>query len=304
MDQYVPGPKQIVNRMGWAMSAMAATVLGIQYLVELLVYKYAPTIRESNWYAWVLTALSIVGIGLPVLYLISKISVPKAEKKEPKKLRITEFIMIFFICVAAMYLFNYFGIFIAFIISLAKGSDIINPLENVILNGNFLLSFLYGAIVGPIVEELMFRKLLLDRLRRLGDLPAILLTGIAFGLFHMNILQFFYASALGFIFAYVTIKTNRIRYSIILHMLINSIGIVVAPLVVKANNIGVMLVLATWVFTAIAVGCTFFALNIKKVRFEKAEETIARKSSYFLNPGTIVFCLITVAMTIYQIMVL
>lgn len=299
---YIPGPKTIVNRMGWALSAMAGSVLGIQFLIQYLLYKIAPAILDTDWYGWAATAISVAGIGLPVLFLVSRIAVPKAEKKESKKLRFTEFIMIFFICVAAMYLFNYLGVFIAFLISLIKGSEILNPLEDAVINSNLLLSALYGAIVAPIVEELMFRKLLLDRLRRLGELPAILLSGIAFGLFHMNILQFFYATVLGFLFAYVTIKTNRIRYSIILHMMINSIGIAIAPLVLKSGNMGFMLVMATWVLTAIAVGSTFFALNIKKVRFEKAEETIVKKSYYFLNPGTIVFCLITIVMTVIQIM--
>ena len=55
----------------------------------------------------------------------------------------------------------------------------------------------------------------------LKDKVAIITTAILFGLFHANFSQFFYAVALGMIFAYVTLKTGTIKYSIILHIVVN-----------------------------------------------------------------------------------
>ena len=77
-------------------------------------------------------------------------------------------------------------------------------------------------ICAPVVEELIFRKILLDRLRPFGDMPAILISGLAFGLFHMNLYQFFYAAALGILFAGVVLKTGKIWHSMLLHAIVNS----------------------------------------------------------------------------------
>ena len=106
-------------------------------------------------------------------------------------------------------------------ISNIKGEELSNTLEDFVLNGNMMITMFYGILIAPIMEELIFRKILLDKLRRFGDKPAILMTGVAFGLFHMNLPQFDYASVLGFLFAYLTIRKNTIRYAVILHMIIN-----------------------------------------------------------------------------------
>ena len=64
------------------------------------------------------------------------------------------------------------------------------------------------VIVGPIFEEWLFRKQLIDHTRKYGEKTAILLSGLAFGLFHMNLFQFFYAFLLGLMFGYVYTRTS------------------------------------------------------------------------------------------------
>jgi len=186
------------------------------------------------------------------------------------------------------------------IIALLKGEDImslVNPLQEVLAGSNFIITLIYASLVAPIVEELIFRKLLLDKLRRFGDVPAILMTGFAFGLFHMNLSQFFYATALGFIFAYITIKTNTVRYSIILHIMINFIGTIVAPMATKQNAI-FSLIIMFWMLTAITLGVVFFILNVKKIKLERPTIPVEKKSIFFINLGTILYtgiCLVMIA---------
>ena len=50
-----------------------------------------------------------------------------------------------------------------------------------------------------------------------------------FGLFHLNLFQFFYAFGLGLMFGYVYMRTSQLRYSIVMHMIINFNGSVLAP---------------------------------------------------------------------------
>ncbi|MDF2537865.1 MAG: putative rane protein [Herbinix sp.] len=301
MDDNGKQAKKILNRSGLALFIMGLAIIAASLVIELVLYHFVPDLLNSEWYAMGATAISVAGVGLPVFFLIIK-NVPSTERRTVIKLRISEFIVYFFICVAAMYLADYLGVFINMLIEFMIGGTMYNPLEDVILGSNRILTILYGAIAGPIVEELIFRKLLLDKVRRFGDLPAILITGIAFGLFHMNLLQFFYATVLGFIFAYVTLKTNTVRYAILLHIMINSIGVILAPLALQEENMGLLMIMGLWVLASITIGCTLFAVNVKKIHLTKGVP-VDKKSVYFLNTGTILFIILCVAMSIRVLLI-
>ncbi len=293
--------KRLLNRLGLALSIMAAAILFTQFLLGFILKSSFPGAEKTQWYTWVLTGVSVVLVGLPTFYGVTR-NIPVSFPKPIQRLKLTQFIVIFLICAAAMYVTNYISVFINLMISIIKGEDLLNPALDAIYGGSFWITLIYTGIIAPIVEEIIFRKIMLDRVRRFGDLPAILLTGIAFGLFHMNLAQILYATALGIIFAYVTIKTNTIRYSILLHVMINVIGATIAPLAVKAENLLYIVILMIWVFGSIAAGVTLLIVNRNKITLDQGEITVGRKSIFILNTGTILFILICLIMTVSLIL--
>ena len=80
------------------------------------------------------------------------------------------------------------------------------------------------------------RKQIIDHIRQYGERPAILLSALAFALFHTNMFQLFYTFGLGLIFGYVYVRTSRLRYSLLMHMIINFNGGIVAPWVISQAN--------------------------------------------------------------------
>ena len=80
------------------------------------------------------------------------------------------------------------------------------------------------------IEEYIFRWKFLNRLRRFGDKAAITYTALMFGLMHGNVTQFLYAAVIGVVLGYVAVKTGRMRYNCLLHILINSWSLVIAML--------------------------------------------------------------------------
>lgn len=85
-----------------------------------------------------------------------------------------------------------------------------------------VLMILAVCIVGPIAEELVFRGMIFGKLRRAFSFwPAAIISGIMFGVFHMNIMQGVYASVLGVLLAYVYEKTQTIFGSIFFHIVFN-----------------------------------------------------------------------------------
>ena len=89
------------------------------------------------------------------------------------------------------------------------------------------------VVIGPIVEELVFRKILIDRVSVYGDRLAVAISAITFGLFHGNVTQLIYTTVGGIIFGYVYVKTRKIIYPIILHMVMNFLGSVPSLLLSK-----------------------------------------------------------------------
>lgn len=130
---------------------------------------------------------------------------------------------------------GYFGSFIGSMISSFSGGTAENyeALLNMILGGNPLLTCLTVAVGAPIVEELLFRKFFIDRVIGYGEKLSVLLSGLIFGLMHGNFQQFFYAFALGCLFAYIYCKTGKIRYTILFHMWINFRSSVLLPLLLR-----------------------------------------------------------------------
>lgn len=90
----------------------------------------------------------------------------------------------------------------------------------------FALEIIFFGILGPLMEELIFRKTIIDNFSKYGMGAAIIVSSVTFGLFHGNISQCFMAMVLGAVFAYVYSLSGKIIYSAIMHMTINIYNIV------------------------------------------------------------------------------
>lgn len=82
--------------------------------------------------------------------------------------------------------------------------------------------FLLSCILPGICEEFLHRGIMLFAGKKCGNTRYVLITSsILFGLMHLNINQFFYATILGFLMGYVAIVSDSIYPSIIIHFLNN-----------------------------------------------------------------------------------
>ncbi len=93
------------------------------------------------------------------------------------------------------------------------------------------------VLIGPILEELVFRKLMFDRTRRYGEKTAVIFSAICFGLFHGNLTQFLYACSVGLFLGYVYCKTGKVLHTIIMHMLMNACSSAILLLIPMLENL-------------------------------------------------------------------
>jgi hypothetical protein len=83
------------------------------------------------------------------------------------------------------------------------------------------------GIIGPFVEEIVFRGVILQSYQRTGRIVgSILLSSVLFGLMHMNFNQFAYATVMGIFFALLVEATGSVITSFIAHAVFNSLQIV------------------------------------------------------------------------------
>ncbi len=86
----------------------------------------------------------------------------------------------------------------------------------------YIWSLLSVVVIGPIVEELLFRGLVFHYLEQIrGGWFPIVISGIVFGIWHGEPVQCVYTAIMGIAFGVVYAKVRDLRVVILLHMLNN-----------------------------------------------------------------------------------
>ena len=94
--------------------------------------------------------------------------------------------------------------------------------ENGGLTAFYVFSLIFCSCILPaICEETAHRGMLLNTLKRYGVTKAIIISGIMFGLIHLNINQFFYTAIIGCFLAFLTIISDSIYPAMIVHFMNN-----------------------------------------------------------------------------------
>lgn len=298
---------------------LGAAILNVIPAVILFVIgmKVKPGIESNVTFRFVVSIVTLYLIGLPFAYAIVK-KLPKCEIGH-RKMKVGEIISSLFIGYTILLGANIVGTVINMYLGKLTGKGVMNPIANAITGLNPIVNILIVAIMAPIIEELVFRKILVDRLYKYGEGLTILFSGLMFGLFHGNFAQFFYAFALGIYLAYIYMRTGRIRYTIYIHMFINSIGslgsIAISGLDIElvqnylysgnieeymayvTSHMGAFALLAIYVLIVVLVVITGFILMLvfnKKFHVDSIATALPKGTGFgcmFANAGMIAYML-------------
>lgn len=227
-ELFDPRPaKKVFSRIGFSMTTLLVLTTVLQVIVILALGNLMAT---SPWAMWLGTFSPMYLIGIPTgLWMMRKLP---AEAPQESRLSKKNFLIFFVIGLFLMYFGNFIGIFLSGFLS---GGSAENALDTYAMD-NHPLKVLFMVILAPLLEEYVCRKAIIDRTRRYGEKVAVMLSALIFALMHQNLFQFFYAFALGLVFAYIYIRTGRLRYPIILHAIYNFMGSVIAPWILTLTN--------------------------------------------------------------------
>ena len=194
----------------------------------------AVALTENPYYVFGLQVGALYLIAFPLLLLMVR-KLPSAQR-QGQDINIKEFGYIFLVSHAVMIIGAIFSNWLNSVISSIIGHEVTNATAELISRTPLWLIILVVVIIGPIVEEMIFRKVFIDKLSIYGDRLAIVVSAVAFGLFHGNLYQLFYATGLGLILGYVYTKTRRSIYNCLLHMALNFMGSIPSLLAQDSMN--------------------------------------------------------------------
>lgn len=294
-------PRSVFSRIGLALFLYFITVILSQAILQAVVIKYALWLYESEYFLWISMVVCQYLIGFPVIRL-TLIGLP-VYKYPKEKMSFKNLLIAVTISQAIAYAGNIIGLLINSIFSTLLGKEIDNSISEIIKNSNILIVFAVVAIIGPIVEELIFRKFIIDRIRPYGELLAVIFSAVTFGMFHGNFYQLFYAFGFGFILGYIYLRTKNIIYPIILHCVFNSISVIAQALENGKNNesfseairylFGGISTLYTLGILAVAIlGIIFLIRSFKKFYFYKNAFGLNTSKAFLyscVNVGMILF---------------
>ncbi len=312
------------SRIGASLCLMVVIWYALATVLEGALYAAVGGKGEApNWVTYVGSGVPLYLIAMPIaVMLMGKSTVIETRKFDMKP---GLFFKLLLMCLPMMWAGSVFGSMLSMVLSNGEATDRVADLamQTNIWNVVFLV------IVGPIFEEWLFRKQLIDHTRKYGEKTAILLSGLAFGLFHMNLSQFFYAFLLGLMFGYVYTRTSKLRYSTAMHMIINFNGGVLAPWVLtrvdldqlekvseaaengnaaameqwasqNVEGLAIMLVYFVLYGAVILAGFVLLIRNFKKFEFYTAPEELprgTRAKTVCGNVGMIMFIMVTCMLT-------
>ena len=213
------------SRIGWAFVVFCLVDVLVQVIMGVAIglWNRQENSGMPNLDIMLLGQVSMYVFAFPVFWLMMK-RIPSWRKRDEGQISAGQLFLWAVVCFGFTYIGNYIGQLLMGGVEAFTGNPQENPVLDMLNDMNPWMVFLTTVIIAPVMEELMFRKLLIDRIVPFGQRVAVVVSGLAFGLFHGNFYQFFYAFSLGAVFAYIYSSTGRVRYGIMLHMMTNLMG--------------------------------------------------------------------------------
>jgi len=135
-------------------------------------------------------------------------------------------------------------------------------------NQTSIYSFILMVIAAPILEELLFRGIILDGLlKKYTPTKAILISSLLFGLVHLNPWQFVTGFVMGIFLGWVYYKSRSILLSIIIHASANLSAYLVRLFIDIPSNMNdslelyngtAMMIFVIWVAILTVLLCIYF----------------------------------------------
>lgn len=216
-------------------------------IIDSQIFKYVYMFRIHRWI-----------LSFPIIYYFVKTYKKYEYFKTNEKLNSKDFSVYFAL---AFWIGNFFS-FLIVLMSSHKGRTPVVAIYEPLYTDIIMTVF-----VAPVLEEIVFRGVIMNNLKKYGIKTAIIINSIFFALSHYNTDMIIPAFFTGIIFSYVAYKYS-IKYSILIHFFINAITKTSQVLTILRIDILLILIGLFSAFLIIFL-LVFFIIGLAKGRYKE-----------------------------------
>lgn len=199
----------------------ASLVVSIALEAISLVSDVLPAVTYEVFYELFYSVLYFCMFFIPMM-LYGTLDKNYSYSQVPCKFKLSKYLpLLLFAGLAINYVASYINSIIVTLLGLDMSSLTFGEYPNGYHAYNFVLDTIEMAIIPAFCEELLFRGLILDRLKRFGRSRAIIISALMFSLMHQHPAQLFYTFILGMFLGYMALESGSIWGGIILHFVNN-----------------------------------------------------------------------------------
>ena len=192
---------------------------------------------------------------VPILYYFIKTNKENRYFKVNKKLNITDFITYF----ALIFWVNLFLNLISLAINIEG--------QKFIVQRPIYTDIIYAICIAPILEEIVFRGVLMTYLKKYGIKTAIIISSLFFGISHYNIYMVIPAFFIGIVLACVAYKYS-LKYSVLLHVLMNIVANMPKIIFVLRGQNDMISLFGTISMLLFVLCLIFFIIGLKRKNYQ------------------------------------
>lgn len=319
--------RKAFSRIGIALVMFFIATFAAQLLFEAVCVLLFPDFLKNGitpQMAVIISSATMYLVGAPVFYLCLK-GLDTFEGTV-EKCSLATLGTAFVISYSLSYLGQMMGDYVSAFIYSTMDIELVSETLEIISQISWVDALVFSAIIGPFFEELIFRKLIIDRTRGYGEKLAVIFSALMFAFFHMSVQQFFYTFLIGLLYGYLYIRKGKLIYCFALHAAFNFLGAVVPLMFAEyvpgydkfltlaldenafeelyqmiEQNLFAYGIVAWYSLATLAmsfVGIFWFTKRYRTMRFERAAFELPRDSegtTAFVNVGVILFIALAIA---------
>lgn len=145
------------------------------------------------------------------------------------------------------------------------------------------------CLLPAVGEELVFRKVFCDAFLSYGKVAAILLSGVIFGLGHLSLAQTVHQIFLGWILAFIYVKTKNVTLTAVIHFINNFLALFLPRFTGEEiwNNYTVLGICCAVGAVVLAGGIIYFIFKTPRLRKKTASSSDAVITAIYTEEGKI-----------------
>ncbi len=261
------------------------------FVLALRLFGLLEVFYENAAFQYAASAVFVTAgcLGIPFFVLSCRKGSPSYRRALPLNFPEDKSNAFYLICAAFAFCLgsNYLAVYFNALLNGVGIGTVENEVVESVSGGDTLLNFICAAVVAPLVEEFVFRGVIMQPLRRFGNVFAVIASALLFGLSHGGPSNILFAFLCGVALGFVVIASKSLWVGIAVHFLNNFYAVASYELYNAFPSLGALpqLIMGAVIF-ALGAGAVAALLIRRELKLPRVNTTLSRGKrirAFFVN---------------------